>query len=671
MLNIFFMDLIDNFCFTSMEEPPEKKVLDALLEFITKKTLSGDSDKMGTKELSPFQEHGIDSSPVVRSFLLQLCLKCDKKLAHEHIETFMTHKKALLNCEDEVVEFSQLYMNCVQDVNLQRIYNSDKDIDTVLILKSIEILDENMNLGVITDFDIPSLDSFSNIRLALGQVSKVSAKYIEDPDTVVQNRYMVQLIKLANQFLAQTSNSAKEFLVREICMKYRADAVYEMKRHPCLLELLPEELVRDKNAVPDLFHVPGKHYQEMKSQIIKGLIQDDFSELKNYLENNPDQQAVNGILLAIFNCLYLQNEVEVTPEGLNNLNAVMEDERNRWYRLPKVSYLINRMLQTNMGVFDINENESQREIEIKKIAFLFRSNLASTQVQNGLLSFFQELVFSPEVLQLKFLPSMPHDVTFEIITEMKKEIDKTHKVAPKFFLCPNNHVYTIGDCTNPVGRAKCVDCGTDIGAQQYGLLLQGNKLVEGEKDKTKTGYSEVNENQTKEGTREMTLYETSILKLLIHVGLFSACLEKLAQVSDLCQKPEEDLVRFLLGQINTGITAASKHVGKSQDDIIFLITSLVSDISTWEGNIYDLLSHKSRIDWEKEFVIKMKGVDNRIKQIKKNYDEAVETDDTSSLGALHTLLHGEAHYETAQDKLWQVRFRVTADNLMEWLVSNN
>eukprot|EP00092_Neocalanus_flemingeri_P096724 GFUD01123162.1.p1 GENE.GFUD01123162.1~~GFUD01123162.1.p1 ORF type:complete len:1251 (-),score=310.34 GFUD01123162.1:61-3774(-) len=671
-LNLFFMDLIDNFCFTSMEEPPEKKVLDALLEFITAKTLSGDTERKGTKELSPFQEHGIDSSPVVRSFLLQLCLKCDKKLALEHIETFMAHKKPLLDCEDEVIEFSQLYMNCVQDVNLQRIYNSDKDIETVLILRSIEILDENLDTGGITDFDIPSLDAFSNVRLAFGQVARVVSKYIENPDHIGQNRYMMQLILLANQFLQQTRHTAKEFLVREISNKYRADAVYEMKKYPCLVNLLPEELVKDETSIPDLFHISGKRYQVLKSQMIKGLIQNDFSELKDYLVNNPDQhEIVNVMLLALYNCLYLQTDIEVSPEGLSNLSTVIQEVKNIWYRFPKVQDLLNKMLLSNLGAFNSNDNQSQRDIEIKKIAFLIQSNSSSTQAQNGLCGFFQELVHTPANLQLKFLPSMPHDVTFEIISEMKKEIDKTHNVAPKFFLCPNNHVYTIGDCTNPVGRGKCADCGTEIGAQQYGQLLQGNKLLEGERDKTKTGYTEVVVGQTKEGTREMTPFETSILQILIHLGLLSACMDKSVDVSNVCQKPEQELFQFLLDQINLGITAASKCVGKSQDDIIFLVTSLASEVSTWDGRKFDLLSHQSRVDWELEFVKKIKNFSKGLELLRNNYDEAVETDDTSSLGALHTLLHGEVHYENAQDKLWQVRFRVTADNLMEWLVSNN
>eukprot|EP00092_Neocalanus_flemingeri_P023314 GFUD01025278.1.p1 GENE.GFUD01025278.1~~GFUD01025278.1.p1 ORF type:complete len:2291 (+),score=510.26 GFUD01025278.1:413-6874(+) len=670
-LNLFFMDLIDNFCFTSMEEPPEKKVLDALLEFITAKTLSGETERKGTKELSPFQEHGIDSTPVVRSFLLQLCLKCDKKLALEHIETFMAHKKPLLDCEDELIEFSQLYMNCVQDVNLQRIHSSDKDIETVLILRSIEILNENDESGGKTDFDIPSLDAFSNVRFALGQVAKVVSMYIENPDHIEQSRYMTQLITLANQFLGEGSHTAKEFLVREISMKYRADAVMEMKKYPCLVKLLPEELVKDETSIPDLFHISGKHYQVLKSQMIKSLIKNDFSEFKDHLENNPDQhQIVNVILLALYNCLYLQKEVEVTQEALSNFTNVIQEVNNRWHRFPKVQDLLNNILQSDIGAFDSNDNQSLRDMEIKKIAFFLRSNLSSTQAQNGLLEFFQELVFTPENLLIKFLPTMPHDVTFEIITEMKKEIT-TYNLAPKFFLCPNNHVYTIGECTKPNGKGKCADCGTDIGGQSYDQLMQGNKLLEGEKDKTRTGYTEVVEGQTKEGTREMTPFEVSILQLLIHLGLLSASLDKLTGVSNLCQRPEQDIFNYLLGKINLGITAASKYVGKSQDEILFLVSSLAAEVSKWEGNKFDLLSHQSRVDWEREFVKKIKDFNNRLEPIRNDYDIAVETDDTSSLGALHTLLHGEVHYKTAHDRLWQVRFRVTADNLMEWLVSNN
>ena len=67
-----FMDVVENFCFNESKNPPEDKVLDALLDFVTTKSID-EEDKLKTKELSPFSEHGVDTTPVIRSFILQYC----------------------------------------------------------------------------------------------------------------------------------------------------------------------------------------------------------------------------------------------------------------------------------------------------------------------------------------------------------------------------------------------------------------------------------------------------------------------------------------------------------------------------------------------------------------------------------------------------------------------
>merc|ERR1719341_255447 len=116
-----------------------------------------------------------------------------------------------------------------------------------------------------------------------------------------------------------------------------------MKKHDCLLGLMPDDLIKDNNSVADLFHISGTHYQQLKSQMIKCLIQNDFSELKDFFENNPDQNQIMHVLLqAVYNCLYIQTKVEVTQEGLSNLKTIMEAERNRWDEFPKVNDLINK-----------------------------------------------------------------------------------------------------------------------------------------------------------------------------------------------------------------------------------------------------------------------------------------------------------------------------------------
>ena len=44
-------------------------------------------------------------------------------------------------------------------------------------------------------------------------------------------------------------------------MRFREDAVNELKGHIHLATLLPEELLKEKDKIPDIFHMSRKGYQ--------------------------------------------------------------------------------------------------------------------------------------------------------------------------------------------------------------------------------------------------------------------------------------------------------------------------------------------------------------------------------------------------------------------------
>ena len=52
------------------------------------------------------------------------------------------------------------------------------------------------------------------------------------------------------------------------------------------------------------------------ARIVSSLIQNDFSELEDYVVNNPEQQQIwNVMILALYNCLYIQKDIEVTERS--------------------------------------------------------------------------------------------------------------------------------------------------------------------------------------------------------------------------------------------------------------------------------------------------------------------------------------------------------------------
>ena len=124
-------------------------------------------------------------------------------------------------------------------------------------------------------------------------------------------------------------------------------------------------------------------------------------------------------------------------------------------------------------------------------------------------------------------------------------------------------------------------------------------------------------------------------------------------------------------RINIDIGKAARMFGKSQDDILLFLANLCSEIPTWVGDSIDLLSHKNRVIWEKEFVSKIKPLITKFEDVRKKYEKAVEEDDTISMGVLQAMVVGGKNDNCPTDKLWQVRFTVTGDNLLQWLVSNN
>lgn len=68
LCNSFFMELVSLFCFGANAGRIDPELFTLFMSYVIK----GSSR---TKDFSPFPEHGIDATPVVRSFLLQQLLR--------------------------------------------------------------------------------------------------------------------------------------------------------------------------------------------------------------------------------------------------------------------------------------------------------------------------------------------------------------------------------------------------------------------------------------------------------------------------------------------------------------------------------------------------------------------------------------------------------------------
>ena len=98
-LSTFFLDILQRFVFAkdTAEGGIDREVLESLLSFVVTRELPKDDERgVRTKRISPFAGHCIDSTPVVRSFILQLLLRDDPAARAEYLGRFLEGEKRFM-----------------------------------------------------------------------------------------------------------------------------------------------------------------------------------------------------------------------------------------------------------------------------------------------------------------------------------------------------------------------------------------------------------------------------------------------------------------------------------------------------------------------------------------------------------------------------------------------
>ena len=652
-LNLFFMDLVENFCFNESKQPPEEKVFESLLNFVTTKAI-GDEEKIGTKELSPFTEHGIDASPVIRSFILQLCMKSDRESAVAHIETFLKHKAKFFATEDEGIELAQLYINCAEDLVRQSIYKGERNVANVTATKANQILNRHTEFTDELLSDLKTQDAIAEIRFALSVAATVLSNSI--------NNLSNQEEKLLEEVVVFVANKpfAKDFLVKEICLKHRSDLILTLKSHPRYQTLLPDQILTDEEQISDMFLVSGAVYQTLKNQLLLRCADGNLEEFWRYLENNTDRnQLVPEILLCLYFVTDVQKKVEVGEEIRAKLIEVLNPFQAAMYRMPKAAGLFKMIMEEKLGSLHIKSNaDTPRSREIIKLAFCLRANLSAIETPRGLAEFCSLLMFNPESLATFYLPAMPHDEVYESLEAMRQ----SQRLNPnaKVYFCSKNHPYYIDDCGMAMVKARCV-CGSEIGGAEHKLTAAGNRPQVGAlQDQTKPGYISVE--GAREGLREQSAFDVNLQRLLIHLSLLAALVDKTEVVTALTGSGNAK--EHLINLIDQGIQLTSRQIGKSQDDILLLLFDIAANLKNIGGEPIDLKTHALRNKTEKSLTRELKVVVARQDTTKRDFEAVRQKDESEGVGGLQIVLHTPL---VGWHKLWRVRHQVNAENLLEWL----
>ena len=109
----FFIELLQRFVF-GQSSPPHQGIVEQLMEFVVTKKLPKGKMKLRTKPLSPFENDYFDSSPTIRSNLLQLLFRHDVSV-ELHLKKFISHKEPLVQEDRHFVELCVMIVHCLED----------------------------------------------------------------------------------------------------------------------------------------------------------------------------------------------------------------------------------------------------------------------------------------------------------------------------------------------------------------------------------------------------------------------------------------------------------------------------------------------------------------------------------------------------------------------------
>ena len=188
-------------------------------------------------------------------------------------------------------------------------------------------------------------------------------------------------------------------------------------------------------------------------------------------------------------------------------------------------------------------------------------------------------------------------------------------------------------------------------------------------DNTQPGYIVRRTENLTEGVREMTLFETEMFRVLIHLGCLAGLHEKSEDISVLCRVQSNNIQQYLLDQINTNITKCARLANLSQDNILLLLADFMKNLPEYDRrNRYNLLNQNGRAELEQAFIAQLRYSVQRLTEKVAEFKAVVKEDAEKS--ALQDLLSG-AEETSKLSRLLRVRSRVTGDNLLHWMTTND
>ncbi|XP_046861659.1 E3 ubiquitin-protein ligase RNF213-like [Xenia sp. Carnegie-2017] len=583
----FFMNVVSVYCFG--DDLPQEELLRKFMSYVIK-------DGNVTEDFTHFDGHGIDVTPVIRSYILQqlFSIKGRESEVYKCLKEYLSDSKGHSTNKKHLMNVCVLFVYCIEDSIIGELLRKKqtKEKGKILEIKKMhEILNRTLkNFQKWETLDIDSLKDIAEIRAALSELST----FINDDlsDNLNSNSQLSSCLEAAKHLCSEEKLSALHlFLLKQLMHNdpNGFDGVKERCKNPELKWILPPHIEKHEKTL-DSFIVHDEDYYTVQKAIGKGIMTSNYEEMQSTL-NKMTCDAPNRfcyILLAFYG-----EVINKFPSG-NKADRISLEMVNKElgecvteHELPLAKNLLENFNKSPYEhLLQLHSGQTLIDRRLKEILIHFLV-VMSCFPNNQLLAPLSNLAFNPESMRNAYIPTMPHDDGPEVIDVGYGTSNESN----------NAHHHVITEC----GEYK----------ETYNSLNSGVAIEEenSHAHRSSTGHilGRV-QNQPPSTQRNLNSLSCSVLRCLTHVAmLLGTTPDQIQNISAIVIPPVDDVVKFIKDHIKNDLRCIAKLVGTNVDEAAVIIHLIfVEIVKNNHGNIdfsqNDLSSKETRQTWENAFM---------------------------------------------------------------------
>jgi len=624
--NAFFMELVSLFCFGESSKDLEE---DALCHLMCDVIVQQNTQ---TRDFSPFPDFQIDPTPVVRSFFLQQLLRSRQSFVRDYLDVFLREAQSLQRYPRHIREVCFLCIQCMED-NLIGRYQAEI-LDTKLtdqLRQATKMCNEvSTTLETVASFgDEPfdmnanALESVAKGRHVLTRVSDYLNRFFIKEDSSISGNHDVMmeftsLLKAVKRLCPESASPSTPhmFLVRQLVICYGFDRVRNLGRYQELQWLVPREARQvGEDVIQDRFVVHLKPYRDIRELLAKGVISGNIEDTAAAVTEMGVGSVYKGtlLLLALYREVTLANACSqrqnISDEVKEKLGILFQNEGNlSTMAQPFAKQLLRNRQGGDFRGLEVFPGKSAQDHTLAEI--VIHTSIALQCIGSGSLTGpLYILMTDPSSMANSYLPTMPDDNLLECIEAIAVGMSRGR--PGEWYVCGNcEYPYFIGECSKPMQKTQCPDCGGVLGGENHKFL--GKRRVASRQDRTKTGHvlGEPGSRLTNsEPQRNLSPILCSLLRILMHASMvMGACrnAQATAQVIKLRREPC-DAAEFLWRHLQRDLDVLGRALGRSVDDAALTVhlvlhrMILLNGGETENAHNMRLVTKECRLAWETDF----------------------------------------------------------------------